>query len=55
LGELKQKFASGTLKADTLAFNNLITTKAELAEKWVAPAAETWLKRYIPDELVKLR
>jgi hypothetical protein len=55
LRELKQKFASGTLNPDTLAFNNLITTKAELTEQWMVPASKTWLRRYIPDELVKLK
>jgi hypothetical protein len=55
LRELKQKFAEGTLKPDSLSFNNLITTKAELAEQWLVPASKTWLRRYIPDELVKLK
>jgi hypothetical protein len=55
LRELKLKFAEGTLKPDSLSFNNLITTKAELAEQWVVPASKTWLKRYIPEELVKLK
>jgi hypothetical protein len=53
LRDLKEKFAAGILKQDTLSFNNLISIKAELDAKWLVPARETWLKRYILDELVK--
>ena len=55
LRDLKQKFAAGTLKPDSPSFNNLITTKAELTAQWIVPASKTWLRRYIPDELVKLK
>jgi hypothetical protein len=55
LRDLRQKFGDGTLKSDSLSFNNLITTKAELSEQWVVPASKTWLRRYIPDELVKFK
>jgi hypothetical protein len=33
--------------AEVLVFNNLVTTKEELDNQWLLPAASTWLKRYI--------
>src|SRR5690606_19391055 len=37
LNELKQKVTNGDIKADTLTFNNLIDTKAQLNAQWVVP------------------
>lgn len=46
LNELKQKVGSGDIKPDTLTFNNLIDTKAQLDAQWVIPASDSWMKRY---------
>ena len=55
LQELKEKFRNGILKADALTFNNLVSTKAEFENGWIAPAAKTWLSRYIPNELANVK
>lgn len=54
LQQLKDKFSSGILNGDTLTFNNLVATKAEFEQRWIVPAADTWLKRYIPDSVAKV-
>ncbi len=46
ISELKQKVNSGDIKADTLTFNNLIDTKAQLDGHWIVPASNSWMKRY---------
>jgi hypothetical protein len=51
--DLKKGFASGRWDADTLTFNNLITTKVLLSE-WVIPAHQTWLKRYLSAKSVNI-
>ena len=55
LQELKEKFRNGILKADSFAFNNLVNTRAEFENDWIVPAAKTWLKRYIPNELANVK
>jgi hypothetical protein len=55
LPHLKQKFQDGTLNEGTLTFNNVVGTKSALDHEWLVPAANTWLKRYIPNELVKVK
>lgn len=50
LHELKEKHASGIWSAATRTFNNVVQTKRDLDTKWIVPAGETWLKRYIPRE-----
>lgn len=55
LQDLKQKFQDGTLNHETLAFNNLVQTKKDLDESWLAPAGQTWLKRYISNPLAKVK
>jgi hypothetical protein len=54
LQDLKQKFRDGILNADSLTFNNLVATKAEFERSWLTPVRETWLKRYIPEEVIKV-
>lgn len=49
---LKQKFQDGILNADSLTFNNLVASKAEFERSWLTPVRNTWLKRYIPEEVV---
>lgn len=46
LPQLKSSIASGRITADTKTFNNMVSSKQELEEKWLQPAKETWLKRY---------
>jgi hypothetical protein len=53
--QLKQKFDDGILNEQTLTFNNLLSTKSQFEQDWITPAGKTWLKRYMPDELVKLK
>lgn len=55
VSKLKEKFGDGTLNSDSLTFNNLVNTKSALSESWLAPAASTWLKRYLPAELLKVK
>lgn len=35
------------ITADTLFFNNMVTTKEELENKWIMPVKETWLAKRI--------
>ena len=44
--ELRTAIAAGQVQADTLYFNNTLTTKGELDEQWPAPAGQTWLAGY---------
>ncbi|WP_225000141.1 hypothetical protein [Cesiribacter sp. SM1] len=46
LGELKQLIAEGVITPQTQLVNTLVATKAELEQKWLLPAAESWLKRH---------
>ena len=46
LNQLKNKIAEGKIQNDTITFNNLVATKGEMKEKWLAPAQDTWLARY---------
>lgn len=47
LSELPGRLAENTWQQDTLTFNNLVTIKGELGTRWIVPAGETWLKRYL--------
>lgn len=47
LSELPGGLTENIWQPETLTFNNLITTKGELADKWIVPAKETWMKRYL--------
>jgi hypothetical protein len=44
--ELREAIAAGQVQADTLYFNNTLTTKSELDDQWPAPAGQTWLASY---------
>lgn len=55
LRELKEKFTEGTLNSDALTFDNLVGTKAAFDREWVKACGNTWLKRYIPGDLVKVK
>ncbi len=54
LNVLKEKFTGGILNEHTLTFNNLISTKAELEDRWLLPVSETWVKRYLPNALANV-
>jgi hypothetical protein len=47
LSELKSSFASGRLRASTITFNTLATTKAEWEAKWQIPAEKSWMTKYL--------
>ena len=46
LSQLPKATIEGTIQPISQVFNNLITTKRELTNKWQQPAQETWLSRY---------
>jgi hypothetical protein len=52
MGDLKKKYVEGIWNGTTPAFDNLVETKGKLDQAWIVPAADTWLKRYIPTESV---
>jgi len=41
--QLKYGFDNGFITAETLYFNNLVQTKAELIDKWMIPVKNSWL------------
>lgn len=43
--ELPALLQSGSITDDTIVFNNLVQTKAELNTKWQVPYKDSWLKR----------
>jgi len=45
---LKTLFNKGALKADSVAFNNTVTSKAEWVKEWKVAAKHSWLSRYLP-------
>lgn len=47
LKELSKALTAGVWTQDSLVFNNLVGTKKELANNWILPASQTWLKRYL--------
>lgn len=53
VGKLKEKFSDGTLNGDTLAFNNLVNNISEFNARWLTPACNTWLKRYLSTAVIK--
>ena len=45
--DLLKSLESGIWKHNTPTFNNVLASKADLSTKWIVPAGETWLKRYL--------
>jgi hypothetical protein len=43
MAQLKPALAAGLITPDTLYFNNLVATKAELESNWIIPVKESWL------------
>jgi hypothetical protein len=53
LATLKENYLKGIWNESTFTFNNLISTKNQLDAEWIVPAANTWLKRYVPQQTIK--
>jgi hypothetical protein len=47
LSDIRNLIAQGRLTADTLTFNNLVSSKNELETTWKVRLADSWLKRYL--------
>ena len=43
LAQMNYAIENGFVNSDTLFFNNLVSTKKELVEKWIIPVKESWL------------
>jgi hypothetical protein len=48
LAQMKTLFEKGILNADSVSFNNTLTTKAAWEQQWRMPAKTSWLSRYLP-------
>ncbi|ULQ57879.1 hypothetical protein KJS94_06665 [Flavihumibacter rivuli] len=44
LAHVKHAVENGFITGDTLYFNNLVATKAELENNWIIPVKDSWLK-----------
>ncbi len=44
LAQFSYAWENNFIDAETLYFNNLVSTKEELMEKWLIPVKESWLK-----------
>ena len=42
LDQFERKLQAGEIKADTIVFNNLVSTKAEFETKWEVPVKDSW-------------
>jgi hypothetical protein len=47
MSQLQYASNNGFINGDTLYFNNLVQTKAELESKWIVPVKESWLANKI--------
>lgn len=52
LKDLKNLFQNQTLTGDTIAFNNLVSTKAEWENQWQVQVRNSWLSRHLPQSVV---
>ena len=48
--EFKNLILNGIINSDTIVFNNMVKTKAELNENWETKASESWYKKYFNDK-----
>lgn len=48
LAQFKYAIENNFLAPENLYFNNLVSTKKELLEKWIIPVKESWLAKKIP-------
>jgi hypothetical protein len=51
MSELKKEAAGGTWGTQSPTVNTLITSKGDLSA-WIVPAGQTWLKRYVSQDVV---
>lgn len=47
IDKLQEKLREGIIAADTLFFDNTITTKGALSHHWLVPIQHTWLYKHI--------
>ncbi len=47
MSELKNLASVGKVNSETIMFNNMVTTKAELEKAWELPLKESWQKRVL--------
>ncbi|QSE98268.1 hypothetical protein [Fulvivirga lutea] len=52
LNNFKNKVKSGELATEVMVFNNAISLKKELEEKWILPLAESWAGRFLPSTAI---
>ncbi|MDE3236030.1 MAG: hypothetical protein KGO81_08765 [Bacteroidota bacterium] len=48
LQQLNYAVENGFIQADTLYFNNLVTTKEQFLNEWLVPVKKSWLARRLP-------
>jgi hypothetical protein len=44
LSQVRYAADNGFLNNETLYFNNLVATKADLEDKWIIPIKDSWLR-----------
>lgn len=47
LSDFKKMIKDRSVSKNTVVFNNLVNTKAELMENWEVPASESWHSRFL--------
>ncbi len=45
--EFARLYREGKINDNTLVFDNMVNTKAELEEKWLKPLGDSWHKRFV--------
>lgn len=50
LTQLPYAIEHSFINADSLFFDNTVSTKAQLLKEWIVPAAQTWIKRYFVNQ-----
>ena len=53
LQNMRAAVAEGRVTPEMQFFNNLVQTKAELENKWLLPAGQTWLIKYFGQPAIK--
>lgn len=48
LNQVNYAFENGFITPDTLFFNNVVTTKAQLESNWLIPVKDSWLAKKLP-------
>jgi hypothetical protein len=50
LSELRRLYDEGKIHDYTLVFNNAITNRKDLDEKWLLPLSQSWAKTKLPEQ-----